>query len=130
MTLNKLEKTAQQLWEIERQIKEIEEQTKAQTAPLDEQRAKLRGDLLASLKKSRLKSVKVESGEMFVRTVRAKFEITNEERALEWAQENNCVRIDKTRANSILLRTPEVPDGFEQRDEEHLTIKKNNEPTQ
>lgn len=123
----KLERIAQELWNVEGEIKNWQTKIAPRVKELEERREELRAALLASMQKSRLKTVRVESGDIFVRTVRAKFEITDQAKADSWGRENDCMRLDKTRANSILLRLPKVPDGFEQRDEEHLTIKKNNE---
>lgn len=44
------------------------------------------------------------------------FEIANEKLALEWAQQNNCLRIDTTKAKTLLKREILTPGGFVRND--------------
>lgn len=120
--LNTITSTAQELYDLEARIDKFEESFK----PLKEQRDALREELLSALKQSRLKSVKVESGEMFVRVQKINYEIIDEKKANDWAKKNNCLRIDKTKANHFLHKAIETPEGFERIQSEFLTVKKPN----
>lgn len=44
------------------------------------------------------------------------FEVANEKLALEWAQKNNCLRIDTTKAKTLLKREILTPGGFVRND--------------
>lgn len=118
--LNAITTVAQELYDLETRISKFEEAFK----PLKEQRDELRGELLSALKQSHLKSVKVESGEMFVRLQKINYEIVDEDKANAWAKKNNCLRIDKIAANQLLHKAIETPDGFDRVQKEYLSVKK------
>lgn len=119
---------ANKLWEVQQLIKAHNAAHDEQMAPFLQSEEKLREDVLKALQDSRLKAIKIESGESYARVVKAHFEITNEDSAMRWAKKMHCIRIDKTLANKLLLRTPKVPAGFQQVDEEHLRVIKPNSP--
>lgn len=113
---------AQELYKLESQIKSLTDEVKKTVAPLEEQADILRAEVLAEMHEARLKSVRIEDGSSYQRVFKAKFDIVDETKATAWAKKNDCLRIDKTEANKLLLRLPKVPAGFAQNDVEHLRI--------
>lgn len=115
---------ANKLYAIEKELETIKDTYKAQIAPLEAKSSEIRASLLDSMRRTGIKTIKLETGDVYARTSRTTFKVVDEEKAYEWGEKNRCLRLDKIGANKILLRTIGVPEGFEQKDEEHITIKR------
>ena len=115
---------AQELYSIESSLEALKTRYKQDSAPLEARSEELRSKLLAAMQKNRVKTIKLENGDQYIRVPKTTFEVTDERKAFQWAQQNQCLRIDKVSANKILTRTIGVPDGFEQHDEEHIRIER------
>ena len=126
-SLNNLTTTAQKLWSIEKKLEKKKDAYIKATLPLEEAKNALRNDLLVALVTSSLKSVKVESGDVFARSTRTTYKITDEAKAFTWASTNNCTRVDTIKANKILLHKIGTPDGFEKNTTEFISIRKSND---
>lgn len=115
---------AKSLRTAELELETMKEAYKAMSAPLEAKIEEMRSRLLEGMQRTGIKSIKLEGGDVYMRVPKTTFQVTDEDKAFTWGQKNNCLRLDKIAANKILLKTIGVPDGFEQHDEEHLTIKR------
>lgn len=114
---------AEEAYEVDQQIKDVKAEYKKTIDELEKASDEKRATLLSLMKEARQKHVDVGGGNFFyVREVKANFNITDEEKAMLWAKKNKCLRIDKVEAKKILLRTPKVPQGWEQVDTEHVKL--------
>lgn len=76
---------------------------------------KLRTEMLESLKANKMDSLKTERGINYVRADKPmKFIIKDKEKALAWAIENHCAKIDVTETKAKLAGTGALPDFFEE----------------
>lgn len=104
---------------------EAQERIKEMLLPLKDTEAQLREDMMTVLKKNKLTSFKSDvTGSAYTRAYRASLGITDEEKALKWAIEQKCVKVDTTEANKLLKGSGALPEGFEQKETEYLTISK------
>jgi len=78
---------------------------------LEEEAKSLRAGMAEALVGSGRSSVYI-GGYQFSLKHDTDFEVQNEALALAWAQEHDCVRIDKVKAKPILRREVMTPDGF------------------
>lgn len=92
-------------------------------APLEEAEEALEQELLLELHKTRINTIKVE-GYNFIRAHKTTFKVKDEGLAFEWADKNDCLKVDTTAASKILVREAEVPNGFERTDTEYLSVRK------
>lgn len=93
-------------------------------APLDEQEKELSAILIDILKKQGLKTIKIDSGELFTRATRSTIKVTDDAKAYNWASENNALRIDTTKCGQILRRELDLPNGFKEVTSEYLSVRK------
>lgn len=115
---------AKSLRTAELDLESIEDTYKRVKGPLEAKIKEGREKLLEGMIKTRIKSIKLESGDVYMRVSKTSFEVVDEQKALEWGKENNCLRLDKISANKLLTRTLGVPEGFEQKETEHISIKR------
>lgn len=120
-------KSADLLYAVEKEIETVEEAYKKAIVPLEEKQKELRAKLLEGMIKTGIKSIKLDSGDVYVRVPSTKFEVKDEVKAYKWGEQNQCLRLDMTKARKLLTRTIGVPEGFEQIENEHIAIKRNNE---
>lgn len=74
---------------IAEQLRIVEEKAEV----LEEKRQELRSALLESLKRQGVKSVRLDSGDMYVRASRARLVVTNQSAAMAWGRENPEARM-------------------------------------
>ena len=114
---------ADELYEIETEVKQATEEFKKRIAPLEEEAASRREGLLKLMQDARQKHIDVADGQKFyVRATKSSFEVTDEEAAMKWAKKEGLLRLDKVGANKVLLRMPKTPKGFEEKITEHLKL--------
>lgn len=88
----------------------------------------LRARLLANLKEQGVSSVRLDNGTTFTITHRETLKPKNIEKAMAWAQENNALKIDTTKATAILRRSIKLPSFFKmEKGEEYLVVKRGRE---
>lgn len=105
---------ASKLYEVQREIALLQEDEKT-----------LKDELLKSLKKQHVKSVKLDDGSHFIITERQTLKVKDEEKAKAWLDENYCWKADTGKALKILRRSlKKVPSFFKVESSEYLTIKK------
>lgn len=92
--------------------------------PLEEKEEILRADMLTALKRDRLDTFRDDNVPLtFTRVYRASLGVTNEAKALKWAIENKCAKVDTVKANTALKGKGALPDGFEQKSTESLQVR-------
>lgn len=92
---------------------------------LKEKEEELKDTLLTSLKKQGVGFVRLDNGISFTRSHRETLKAKDEEKARAWAEKNNCLKIDTTRAMKILRRELKMPRFFERViGTDYLTVKK------
>lgn len=80
--------------------------------------------ILQGMKKNHLKSLKMDGGSIFLVSSRITLKVKDIEKAIEWAEKNNCLKVDTAKATQILRRTlKSLPKFFEKNIIEFLTIK-------
>ncbi len=111
---------ADKLFKIQAEISAFEEPLKA----LKEKEQVLRLDMLGALKAGRLDTFRDNTIPLtFTRTYRNSLEVVDFEKALGWALENNCAKVDTVKANSVLKGAGALPKGFSQKEMESLSIR-------
>ncbi len=116
----KINEIAAQLLENQQEQDHIKELL----VPLLEDEDRLREAMVEALKKSRIPSFRSDNGFTYTRAFRASLGITDEAKALKWAIKNKCAKVDTPSANKLLKGAGALPEGFEQRETEYLTINK------
>ena len=94
-------------------------------AVLEEKEKELKDELLTSLKSQGVSFVRLDNGTSFTRSHRETLETVDEEKAREWAEKNNCLKVDTTKAWRILRREMKLPKFFKRKiGADYLTIKR------
>ncbi len=104
---------------------QAQEKVSLMLKPLKIEEENLREEMMSALKKNKLTSFKSDvTGSAYTRAYRASLEVVDGEKALKWALKNDSVKIDTTKANKLLKGAGALPEGFEQKETEYLTISK------
>ncbi len=111
--IDRIKEKAEQLANLRREIKVIEEATDVALSEKKAQRDKLQDELLLAFEKEGLSSIKVAEGDTYARSTRKGVSIVDELRAFDWAYKNRAVTIDKRIVAQKLKDMKEVPNGFE-----------------
>src|SRR5437588_799311 len=120
MSLKTIQALASELQDVRGEIAAFEESMR----PLKDREEELRERMLAALKKDRLSSFKTEDGMAYVRAFRTSYAITDPAKALAWANENGCAKVDTAKLSKALRGNAQaIPDGFDYSETEYLTIK-------
>jgi hypothetical protein len=119
----KITKKANQLSELRAKIKEIENQFNAILDPLKDERDATQDELIKEMTKNKMASIRVESGETYIKSSRKSLEITNDLFALNWAKENYAISVNKTEAMKKLKDMEKLPQGFEITETEFISIR-------
>lgn len=91
---------------------------------LEVQETEIEEQLLQELHEKRISTLKV-GGYNFIRAQKTSYRITDQVKALEWAQSHlGVIKVDTSAAGRILAREVDVPDGFERQDTEYLSVRK------
>ena len=122
--IKRITEKAEQLYTLRRQIEAKEEENRQTLEALKLERDAIQTALLADLTKNGLASIKVSSGDSFIRQSRKSIEITSPHLAFEWAIKNRTVSIDKTLVSQILKTLDKVPEGFEVTEREYISVRK------
>lgn len=105
---------ATQLHDVQKQLEVLEEQEKS-----------IKAELIATLKKQGVKSIRLEDGTTYTRSHRESLVIKDDTKALEWAQSYNVMKIDTGKAMQVLRRELKLPKFFGiKKGEEYLTVSK------
>lgn len=99
-----------------------------QKAVIEAQEKNLKGELLRLLKEQGVGFVRLDDGTSFTRSHRETLKVKDAKKAQEWAEENNCIKIDTTKAMKILRRELKLPKFFTREiGEDYLSIRRKNE---
>lgn len=94
-------------------------------AVIEKREKELKDALLASLKAQGVGFVRLDNGTSFTRSHRETLEIVDEAKAQKWAEDNNCYKIDTTKAWKILRREMKLPKFFARKiGADYLTVKR------
>ncbi len=115
----KVQRIAGDILEIQAKIAAIT----ATLKPLKEMEDLKYEEMLAELKTKRMDAFKTDEGVSFVRAFRNSYKVTDEAKALPWAQDNGLVKIDTAKLGKALKGHPSVPEGIEWVETEYLTVK-------
>ena len=118
MSVDKIRKLATALQSAEAVIKEL----KAQMEPYEASVQAYREEILAELKKTRLTTYKGEDGISYSRVFRSKIIVTSLPEALQWAQSNDCVKVDTVKAQALLKGAGALPEGIGYEETENLRV--------
>lgn len=116
----KITSLAEELREIRKQMAEIKMTT---IDPLKEKADQLSEMLIKELTNQGWKNVKLDTGEVFTKAVRQSLQITDETLALKWGIEHEAIKVDTTKATKIMRRQIALPDGFEMKETEYLSVR-------
>lgn len=96
-----------------------------QIAFLKEREDELKDQLVANLKEQGVSFVRLDDGTTFTRSHRETLKAKDENKARAWAEENNCLKIDTTKAMKILRRELKMPKFFTRVvGDDYLTVKR------
>lgn len=119
-----IQELSAQLLKIKKEVKELEEQQKAEMAPKVVLLNDLQNNFLEELGKLGLKSIKTEEANFSI-AKRHGFNFINEIEAMKWAIKNRTVSIDKRLAAQKLSELKKLPSFVTAVEKEYLTIKEN-----
>jgi hypothetical protein len=122
--IKRITEKAEQLYNLRRQIEAKEEENRQELETLKAERDAVQALLLDSLKKNDLASIKVSSGDSFIRQSRKSIEIVSPPHALNWAIEHRTVSIDKRLVAQALKDLKDIPAGFEVVESEYINVRK------
>lgn len=108
---------AERLYRISFEIDGYEEGLRS----LKEKRERLKEEMLGAFRTYQMASVVTKHGVTYRRAFRASLAVSNPAKALSWATEHNCVKVDTVKAGSLLKGAGALPEGFEQKETEYLT---------
>jgi len=123
MEIKQLNEKIQGLVAIRNQVEEAEYIYKG----LKNTKDLLQEELMKALKENDMKSYKIASTDENITIAKRKsVGITNQVLAMSFAKKNNCTKeeIDKTELKKIINNLEEVPNGFEVKETEYLSIRK------
>lgn len=123
MEIKTLQQKAQRLHDLRSTIALREEELKQLLTPLKTARDELQEELLADMRENEVATLKVDSGESYVRAVRKGIQVTLEAHARKWAIENGAVQIDRRLVAQALKDATELPDGFERVETPYISIR-------
>lgn len=119
-----IHEAAEDLYELEADLKAQEEKFEKKIAPKREYAKQAREKLLKMMQEARQKHVDVSDSQfVYVRVPKTSFEVTDEALAMKWAKKEGLLRLDKTAASKKLLRMIKTPKGFQEVQSESLTLK-------
>ncbi len=96
-----------------------------QMAALKEREDEIKEQLIVVLQKTGVGFIRLDNGISFTRSHRETLETADEEKAREWAEKNNCLKIDTTKAWKILRREMKLPKFFKRKvGADYLTVKR------
>lgn len=95
---------------------------------LQERETELKTALLENMQTQGVTFVKLEDGTTYTRSHRETLKAKDEEKARVWAEENNCLKLDTTKAMKILRRELKMPKFFTRViGDDYLTVKHGHE---
>jgi len=115
---------SEKLYQVRRDIEEIEEHFRESINYQKTIRDGLQGKLLDAMNHHGLRSLKTISGDSFYIGSRKSINIINPIFALKWAKENHCFNVDKRLVAQKLKSMDKVPAGFELIEGQYIGIKK------
>lgn len=122
--IKRITEQAEKLYNLRREIERKEEENRSALEVLKIERDAIQEGLLKDLKKNDLSSIKVSSGDSFIRQSRKSIEITSEPHALDWAIKHRTVSINKILVAQALKNVGEVPAGFQVVESEYISVRK------
>ena len=124
IVIKRITDKAERLAEVRTAINALEEEVKLKVDALKKERDELQEELIASLKKESLTTIKTSAGESYTLAKRKGISIVNEIFALKWAMENRAVSINKILVAQKLKDAKEMPSGFEAVESEYISVRK------
>ena len=132
--LKKIKELGEKLYEARQAINAADQEYDKKVSGLKEQRDLFQQELVDSLKKVGISSIRVNSGDSFVLARKPRYAFTSETLALKWATENHCVRPDselvRQKLNDQRKAGAELPSFVKVEETEYISVikaKKENE---
>ncbi len=122
--IERIKTKAEALYQLRQAISEKEEANRKELDVMKLDRDTVQAELLAELKKNDLASIKVGSGDSFIRQSRKSLDVVSEAHALKWAMDNRAVSINKIIAMQKIKDLEEVPPGFDVVETEFISVRK------
>ena len=107
---------ADKLFKISAEISAYEDGLK----PLKEKRERLREEMLGALRSARMNSIGTDKGVVYSRAFRSSLTISDPQKAMGWAVEHECAKVDTVKASKLLRGAGAIPDGFDYKETEYL----------
>lgn len=124
IVIKRITDKAERLAEVRAAINVLEEESKLKVEALKTERDALQEDLIASLKKESLTTIKTSAGESYTLAKRRGVSVVNESVALSWAIENRAISINRLMVAQKLRYEKEMPAGFELFESEYISVRK------
>lgn len=100
-------------------------QVQQEIAEMKEREEELKGVLLESMQAQGVGFVRLDNGTSFTRSHRETLKAKDLAKATAWAEKNNCLKLDTTKAMRILRRELKMPRFFERViGSDYLTVKR------
>ncbi len=124
IVIKRITEKAERLAELRAAINTLEEDAKKRVEGLKQERDAIQQELIDSLKKEGLATIKTSAGESYTLAKRKGISIVNEIFALKWAMENRAVSINRILVAQKLKDAKEMPSGFEAIESEYISVRK------
>ena len=122
--IRNIQDLAEKLYALRQEITAKEEENKKELEALKTERDAAQQLLLNKLNENGLVSLKVKSGDSFIKGTRKSIEIISEVYARKWAKENDCFSVDKTLVAQKLKDLSEIPKCFDVVESEYISVRK------
>ncbi len=123
MEIAQLQAKAERLSQLRSAISEKEQEVKEALETLKAERDALQEELLADMAATNLATIKLATGENYIRAVRKGIAIKSLPHALKWATEHHAVKIDSVQLAQQLKDAAELPSCFERTETAYISIR-------
>lgn len=123
-TIQDITNKAEKLYEVRDIISELEEESKKMIQKYKDQRDVLQTELIADMNDVGLASIKVKSGESYIKSIKKGIAVSNEALAFKWALQNKAVKPDLIVAAQIIKEMKSPPAGFKVVETEFISVRK------
>jgi hypothetical protein len=122
--IDKIRGTAEKLSVTRMEIKKIELEAEEALFHLKKSKDQLQEALLTLLKENDLKGIKTSTGENYSRSTRKGISVKDYTLAHAWAMKQGLLTIDMKGSDARIKELGRIPDGFEEKETEFISIRK------
>ncbi len=124
MSIEKIQSLGNKLGRTRKAIRDIEDEAKRTKDELKILKCEIETELLDLMTEAKIGSIKTESGECYAKSKRNSIGIISMPHALKFAKDNDCFTLDKRLVEQALKNVEELPECFERKIVEFISVRK------